>query len=158
MFRKSPSPDGYATEYRIEIDAILAEVGAEGLWKYIMHKVTELAPFDLNKSIDMPANEVLYPPDVSEFLSFLNEYTDGITKDERDEIEDGLSFMPLNYSRVEVMENGIDTRLSHSVAEDRGMKLIVSKLIEVRRGAERTGEEDEEYQRDPLLLSFYISI
>ena len=91
MFRKSILPTADATEYRIEIDAILAEVGAEGLWKYIMHKVTELAPFDLKKSIDMPANEVLYPPDVSEFLSFLNEYTDGITKDERDKIEDGLS-------------------------------------------------------------------
>ncbi len=136
------SPDGYATEYRIEIDAILAEVGAEGLWKYIMHKVTELAPFDLTKSIDMPANEVLYPPDVSEFLSFLNEYTDGITKNERDEIEDGLSKATELYV-VSAMEKTIDEDLSNKVAEHDGMKLIVKKIVELRKEL-RELEEDEE--------------
>jgi hypothetical protein len=45
--RESYSHDGgYTHEYRIEIDSILAKVGAERLWKYIKHKVEELAPFD----------------------------------------------------------------------------------------------------------------
>ena len=31
-------------EYRIEIDSILAEVGADGLWKYIKYKIEQLRP------------------------------------------------------------------------------------------------------------------
>jgi hypothetical protein len=59
------SPDGgYTREYRLEIDAILAKVKSEGLWKYIMHKLKELAPFNLTKAIDMPANDDFYPPEV----------------------------------------------------------------------------------------------
>jgi hypothetical protein len=67
-------------EYRIEIDSINAEVGAEGLWKYIKYKIEELAPLDLRKSIDMPANEVLYAKEIAESLSYLNKYTDYVTK------------------------------------------------------------------------------
>lgn len=125
------SPDGHTTEYRIEIDAILAEVGAEGLWKYIMHKVEELKPFDLTKSVDMPANEVLYPEKVSEFLSFLNEYTDDVTKTKRDEIEYDLSHAS-KLCDVKEMGKEIDETLTNIVAEDEGMELIVSKLVEVR--------------------------
>jgi hypothetical protein len=63
------SPDGrYTHEYRIEIDAILAKVKAEGLWKYSMYKLKELAPFDLTKAIHMPAKEDLYPQEVQGIL------------------------------------------------------------------------------------------
>jgi len=70
------SPDGYTHEYRIEIDAILARVKAEGLWKYIMHKLNELAPFNFTKAIVMPANENLYPQEALDILSYFNKYTD----------------------------------------------------------------------------------
>lgn len=63
--REEYSPENGVTEYRIEIDSILAEVGAEGLWKYIVHKIEELAPLDLRKSIDMPASELLQPKEIS---------------------------------------------------------------------------------------------
>jgi hypothetical protein len=101
-----------------------------------------LPPFDLNKAIDMPANEILYPKEVSDFLSFLNSYTEDVTKDERDEIKGGLS-SATELCEVEVMENVIDSRLSRKVAEDKGMKLIVSKLTEMRKELQEL-EGDEE--------------
>ena len=136
------SPDGHTTEQRIEIDAILAVVGAEGLWKYIMHKVEELGPFDLTKSVDMPANEVLYPEEVSEFQSFLNEYTQGITKTKRDEIGKDLTSAS-KLCDVKEKGNEIDETLTNTVAEDEGMNLIVSKLTEVRNELRKLDGGDE---------------
>jgi hypothetical protein len=125
------SPDGgHSHEYRIEIDAILAEVGAEGLWKYIMHKVEELKPFDLTKSVNMPSSELLYPKEVSEFLSFLNKYTKDVTKTERGEIEDDLSSAS-ELCDIKEKEKEIIESLTDIVAEDEGMKHIVLKLSDV---------------------------
>jgi hypothetical protein len=128
------SPDisrPHVREYRIEIDSILAEVGAEGLWKYIMHKLEELAPLDIRKSIDMPANDMLYHEKMSKFLSFLNEYTSNVTKDERDKIDEKLGSVN-ELPDAKEMEKEIIETLTNIVAEDEGMRLIVSKLTEVR--------------------------
>jgi len=122
------SPDGgYSREYRIEIDAILAEVKAEGLWKYIMHKLKELAPFDFRKAIDMPANEILFPTEVSDFLSYLNEYTDSILEDENEQIEQELEQVS-ELADIKAKEDEIQQRLDAIVANDPGMELIVEKL------------------------------
>lgn len=125
------SPDGgYSREYRIEIDAILAEVKAEGLWKYIMHKLKELAPFDLRKTIEMPANEILFPTKVSDFLSYLNEYTDSILEDENEQIEQELEQVS-ELADIKAKEDEIQQRLDAIVANDPGMELIVEKLGEL---------------------------
>lgn len=110
----------YYREVRIEIDSILAEVGAEGLWKYIMHKLEELAPLDLRKSIDMPANEV----------SYLNEYADYVSRPLRDEISEGLSKADELYV-ADAMENAIEENLSNKLADDEGMKMMAEKLPEL---------------------------
>jgi hypothetical protein len=82
------SPDGwYTREYRIEIDAILAKVKAEGLSKYIMYKLKKLAPLDLTRAIDMPANEDLYPAEVLSILSYFNEHKDKVLEDETEQIQ-----------------------------------------------------------------------
>src|SRR2546428_3506689 len=76
--------DPYLLHHRIELDSIAAKVGAEGLWKYIMHRVKILAApggLDYNNVISIPANEVLYPKPISDFLSYINTYTDSITED-----------------------------------------------------------------------------
>ena len=129
--------------YRIEIDSILAEVGAEGLWKYIMHKLEELAPLDIRKSIDMPANDLLYHEKISEFLSFLNEYTSNVTKDERDKIDERLGRVNELPDTKEKEKEIIET-LNDIVAENEGMKLIVSKLTEVRKELRELDGGDEE--------------
>ena len=118
-------------------------MGAEGLWKYIMHKLEELAPLDIRKSIDMPANDLLYHEKISEFLSFLNEYTSNVTKDERDKIDERLGSVnelpDTKEKEKEIIETLIDI-----VAENEGMKLIVSKLTEVRKELRELDVGDEE--------------
>jgi hypothetical protein len=124
------SPDGgHTSEYRIEIDAILAEVKAEGLWKYIMRKLKELAPLDLTKAIDMPA-KVLYPPEVLGILSYFNEYTDKILKDENEQIERELEQVN-ELTDIKAKQDEIQQRLAKIIAKDSGMQRLQQKLGEL---------------------------
>ena len=82
--------DEYLKHHRIELDSIVAKVGAEGLWKYIMNQLQlpEFSPegFDITDVIEWPANEVLYPAPISDLLSFLNEIVENAINEEQDMI------------------------------------------------------------------------
>jgi hypothetical protein len=121
--------DPYLQHHRIELDSIAAKVGAEGLWKYIMHRVKMLAApggLDYNNVISIPANEVLYPKPVNDFLSYINAYTNGITEDDRKEIQKNLTnvqeLIDIKCKNTEIDE------ISPIVKEDPGMQLIVQEL------------------------------
>ncbi|MGC1932100.1 MAG: hypothetical protein WA667_24270 [Candidatus Nitrosopolaris sp.] len=133
------SPDGgYTRDYRIEIDAILAEVKAEGLWKYIMHKLKELAPFDLTKAIDMPSNEELYPPEVQGILSYFNEYKNKILKDESQQIELELG-QASELTDIKAKQDEIQQRQAAIIAKDSGMQLLQQKLGELLKELRNAG-------------------
>jgi hypothetical protein len=122
------SPDGgYTREYRIEIDAILAKVKAEGLWKYIMYKLKEQAPFDLTKAIDMPAKENLYPQEVQGILSYFNEYKDKVLEDENKQIQQELEQVS-ELTEIKAREDEILQRQAAVIAKDSGMQLLKQKL------------------------------
>ncbi len=114
-------------EYRIEIDSVIAEVGAEGLWKYIEYKIKELAPLDLRKSIDLPANEVLYAKEIAESLTYLNEHADLVTKPVREEVNNELSESSELFDAAD-KETEIEEKLSKKLADDEGMKMIAEEL------------------------------
>jgi hypothetical protein len=124
--------DPYLKYHRIELDSVAAIVGGEGLWIYIMHKLQMEAPqgFDYIDEVIRPADEVLYPKTVSDFLSYINEYTDGILKDENEQIDQELEQVsePID---IKAKEDEIQQRLDAIVVKDPGMELIVEKLGEL---------------------------
>jgi hypothetical protein len=125
------SPDGgYTREHRIEIDAILAKVKAQGLWKYIMYKLKELAPFDLTKAIEMPSKEDLYPQEVQGILSYFNEYKDKVLEDENEQIRRELEQIS-ELTDIKAKEEEIVHRQAATIAKDSGMQLLRQKLAKV---------------------------
>jgi hypothetical protein len=114
-------------EYRIEIDSILAEVGAEGLWKWIKYEIERLAPLDLRKSIDMPANEVLYAKEIADSFTYVNYYADLVTSQTRGEISKELSKSDELYD-VGVKEARIEEELSSKLGDDEGIKMLAEEL------------------------------
>jgi hypothetical protein len=97
-----------------------------------MYKLHMEAPqgFDLTDVVTKPANEVLYPKTVSDFLTYLNEYADGILEDENKKIDEEL--VQINeLTDIKAEENEIQQRLDEIVAKDPGMELIVDKLGEL---------------------------
>jgi hypothetical protein len=118
----------YLKHHRIELDSIAAKVGAEGLWKYVMHRLHLIAPegFDFNNVIDQPASEIFYPEAVANLLSKLSTYVDGVVEDEWKNIETELEGVK-ELIDVKEKEKDIEKRLNKVVEEDEGMERIVSK-------------------------------
>jgi hypothetical protein len=113
-------------------------VKAEGLWRYIMHKLKELAPLDLTKAIDMPANEVLYPAEVLGILSLFNEYKDKILEDENEQIEQELEQVS-ELTDIKAKQNQIQQRQAAIIAEDPGMQRLQQKLGELIKELRNAG-------------------
>jgi hypothetical protein len=127
---KVQEKDPSTGEYRIEIDSILAEVGAEGLWKWIKYETEKLVPLDLRKSIDMPANEVLYIKEIADSFAYVNDYTDLVTSQTKKEIDKELSESDELYD-VGAKEAAIEEELSSKLADDEGMKMFAEELSKI---------------------------
>jgi hypothetical protein len=124
---KVQEKDPSTGEYRIEIDSILAEVGAEGLWKWIKYEIERLVPLHLRKSIDMPANEVLYAKEIADSFTYVNDYADLVTSQTKEEIGKELSESDELYD-VGAKEAAIEEELSSKLADDEGMKMLAEEL------------------------------
>jgi hypothetical protein len=121
---------------RIEIDAILAK--ADGLWKYITHKLKELAPFDLTKAIDMPSTDDLYSSEVIGMLSYFNEYKDKILKDENQQIKQELEQVS-ELTDIKAKQDEIQQRLRAIIAKAPGMQHLQQKLGELLKELRNDG-------------------
>jgi hypothetical protein len=124
---KVQEKDPSTGEYRIEIDSILAEVGAEGLWKWIKYEIEKLTPLDLRKSIDMPANELLCAKEIADSFSYVNEYADLVTSQTKEEIGKELSQSDELYD-IGTKEAAIEEELSSKLVNDEGMTMLAEEL------------------------------
>ncbi|WP_162477049.1 hypothetical protein [Nitrososphaera sp. AFS] len=118
---------------RVEIDAILNEVGNERFWEYIMERMIELAPTrNYNRVISMPAVETLYSLELQELLTFMNLYHSTITTDKMTEIMKTL-YDVKGMIDVEEKEHEIQDQLQDVVSNDAGVKdmnPILKKLLD----------------------------
>lgn len=80
--------DDFLWNKRIEIDAILAQVGGEGLWKYLMHQMTTISPMrDYTQIIEQPETEALYSADIRLALANVRDFVDRSVEDSRQQIQ-----------------------------------------------------------------------
>lgn len=118
-----PINEEYLKHHRIELDSIVAKVGAEALWKYILYRIQlpEFSPngFNLNRVITMPENEEFYPPKVADILEKLDSYRDKLLADLDIHIETVL----------EVHRNQIEAELEHT----RVLKTIYDQNYEIKK-------------------------
>ena len=116
---------------RVEIDAILEQVGDERLWGHTMEKLIELFPTrHYNRVISMPAAETLYPTMVQSFLGYINFVANKITNDEEKKIKNNLNgvegMLDVREKYKEISDN-----LKNLVSQDNDMKIIESKIAEL---------------------------
>jgi gas vesicle protein len=127
MFDNSVVDKEFILHEKIEIDAILAQVGAERLWEYTMQKSISLfPPRSYNRAISMPSIETLYPTSLQNLITRANTYISNLVSSEKQEIMKGLE---------NVMEENkkIEERLQK--AEDEELKTIAKKVDELIRTA-----------------------
>jgi hypothetical protein len=85
---------GFLETSRIEINAVIAEVGDEEFWKFVMHKLEEAYPKrNYNRAIDPPSKDEdldetdLYPPAIKTLFLHVREVRDTTVKTTEEEIQ-----------------------------------------------------------------------
>ena len=86
---------------------------------------------DYRNVIAKPASETLYPVELTNFLTYLQEYTNNITNRDWKKKASELANVP-ELIDVEAKKTEINESLSPTVAEDPGMQLIVKEIKKLR--------------------------
>jgi hypothetical protein len=131
IFNNETIDKEFVKKRRVEIDAVLEQVGDERLWEYIIEKLIELFPTrDYNRVISMPAVETLYPRTIQNFFSYINFVVNKITNDEETKIKNDLSEVKGMLDITE-KDKEISGNLKNAVSQDNNMKIIESKIAEL---------------------------
>jgi hypothetical protein len=131
----------YLKHKRIELDSIVAKIGAEGLWKYVMHILEKFGPFDYSREISMPPHEIFYPRPIAELLSCIKGYVDRKLAKEEEGIQSELESVD-ELTDIEEKEKEIEKRLYPELTGDDTMKKIVSECERVLKKLPLAEEQD----------------
>jgi len=127
----------FLKDQRIEIDAILSQVGGERLWEFMMGRLIKLYPVrDYNRAVEFPALETLYPKPIQDLLVYINLHTDDIVKDEQARIEKSLEqvqgMIDINDKKEQIFD-----QLNKVVENDDSIKSIASKADELLKSFQK---------------------
>jgi hypothetical protein len=145
---------GFLKYRRIEIDAILAKVGGERFFEFIMYKLKELSPTrDYNRSITVSTelfnkdNFDLLPEPIRKFLAVIQNVTDTATSEVKETITNELSEVK-GFLEVPEKEKEIAERLTEAISENEKMKAIVSECESSTTVGAMTDIIDETEEKD----------
>jgi hypothetical protein len=117
---------------KIELDAILAAVGSEKLWKYLMERLKESHPTrDYNRVISSrPSLLYHYPQSIKNLVRYMDNHIDSLISKEREKIEAELKDVE-GFVEVEKKKKEIEKRLGDIVEADPDLKKMGQKLEEL---------------------------
>jgi hypothetical protein len=122
--------DNYLQTHRIELDSIVAAVGAEALWKYIIYRLEEVfpEPRDYTNVIDEPKPQDYYPDEITKIIDYINEFVRAAYSDKWSAIRNEELVQVKGLLQTEEKRKEIREILLNTVAEDKEIKKIVSKF------------------------------
>jgi hypothetical protein len=134
--------DNYLWNKRIEIDAILAQVGGEGLWKYLMHQITTKEPIrDYTQIIEHPETETLYSADIRLALTNVKDFANRFVEDKWKQIQDNeLKEVRGKLLKPEKKGEEISASLKQIIKDhkDEIIKKFIEELTAIRGNTERS--------------------
>ena len=122
----------FLERYKVEIDAVLAAVGSERLWQYLMDKIEKLFPRrDYTKAIstltDLSSH---YPEAIRNFETYISSFAQDLITNERlkigAELKDVKGFIDVEEKKIE-----IDKRLGKPIESNEHLKDIAFKIEEM---------------------------
>ena len=130
---------GFLMYRRIEIDAILAKVGSERFFEFIMHKLKQIsAKRNYNRAIEISTE--FYNKDITEFLpdairrlleriqAISNAAAAKKKNDIKSQLEKVEGFLEVEPKKIEIVK-----QLTEALAEYEDMKVIAMKCKELMR-------------------------
>ena len=119
---------------KIELDAVLATIGSEQLWNYLMQELKESYPNrDYNRVISSrPSLSNHYPRSISNLDQYIYNHVDSLIPEECEKIEAELKDVE-GFLEVKKKKEEIDKRLGDIVEANPHLKQIGLKLEELMR-------------------------
>ncbi len=124
---------------RIEIDAILAKVGGEKFFEYVMYSLNNISSTrNYNRAISLTTelfnqeDVLILPSPVRKFFEYIQKITDAATAKTKKDIETRLEKV-IGFIIVEDKEEEILKHFSEALAEDKDMGIVSSKCDELMR-------------------------
>ena len=122
--------DEYLKTHRLELDSIISAVGAEGFWKYIVHRLDEVftEPRDYRDVIDEPNPEDYYPDEIIQFSDYIKEFIEYAYSDKWDSIQEDELASVKGLLQTEEKKEFIDNDLQDTVDAHEDVKTIISEI------------------------------
>jgi hypothetical protein len=119
----------FLLRYKVELDAVLAEVGSERLFRYFMDLLKKVYPKrDYTRVISSkPSLEHHYHKSIRNFNQYLSNHANSLIKKESEKIESELKNIE-GFIEVEEKKKEIDKRLGDIVESDEHLKNIASAI------------------------------
>jgi hypothetical protein len=141
---------------KVEIDAVLAHVGPERFWEYLINKLQEYYPKrDYTRVISTSPDLSNYYPEASKDIErCIKEYVDAIVADEEEKIETELEEFEGIIDDVPEKRNEIDKRLGAIVENDEHLKELDGRLAEIKPILDNlailTKEKQEQHKKEDI--------
>ena len=120
----------YLLHRRIEIDSVLAKVGNEQFWNFILEELSKLFPIrNYNRAIEIP--EFIFPKEIESFLEGLKIKLNKITLEEREKIKKELEFTEGFIDDIEEKKKVIEERLVAVTSNSIDIKNLVSNITKI---------------------------
>ena len=120
----------YLLHHRIEIDSVLAKVGNEQFWNFILEELSKLFPIrNYNRAIEIP--EFIFPKEIESFLEGLKIKLNKITLEEREKIKKELEFTEGFIDDIEEKKKVLEERLVAVTSNDIDIKNLVSNITKI---------------------------
>lgn len=126
---------------RIEIDAILAKVGGQRFFEFIMHELKQISlTRNYNRAIDLSTefynmeNIEILPDPVRRFFERVQTVSDGATAKIKKDIESKLEKVE-GFLEIQDKKKEINAQLTEALAENKDMMVIISKCEELMQSS-----------------------
>lgn len=127
----------FLTTNRIEINAVIAQVGDLRFWNFIMDKLQQLYPTrNYNRAIKLPSQDLgsdetdLYPTAIRKFILHIRYVVQIAAKEIEENIESEQESVT-GFLEVETQKQKNKDLVIKSISENAGIKMIESNLIKL---------------------------
>jgi hypothetical protein len=121
----------YVKDSRVEIDSVLAAVGNEKFWKFVMKKLGEFPTRNYNRAIEIPKDVI--PKEFEDFLKGLKNKSNSAAEDQRDEMEAQLEDFKGFLDAIEDKEEGIKVEIKDVLSEDNDIKELLLDIENLKK-------------------------
>jgi hypothetical protein len=129
--------DKYLWSHRIELDSVHAEIGAEGLWAYMVHQIETISK-EVGRNyipiITRPHPSELFPKELNEVIDYLYDLTDSTIDSRYKEIEETeLKDVKGKIIKVEDKKTEIRKRLKEMNSKSEEIAAAVKAFQSLRK-------------------------